>query len=93
MSEIKKRGRSNVYEDADFINALSKDSLTTSQVREKLQTNKKYEKITMDSMRRILHRLADDGIEIDGKVVIKSEIPAASGTGKMYLWKLKEIQK
>lgn len=95
MTDIKKRGRPQDYNDDDFINVLTDQPQTTAQVQEKLRQNDRYKKITMDSMRRILHRLANDGIKQDEKIifpVIRTEIPAGTGTGKMYLWMKKKEQ-
>ena len=79
------------FKDEDFIEALTNEPQTTSQIRTKLL--QKYEKISQDWVLKTLIRLYEKGIEKDGETIYpveRSEIQAASNIGKMYLWKKKE---
>ena len=83
MEEPKnKGGRTKVYADEDFLNALSDTPQTTGQVLKVLKT--KHEKIIHDTVLKKLLKFSDDGM------VNKMEVPSASRTGKMYLWTITE---
>lgn len=83
MDEPKnKGGRTKVYDDKDFLNALSDTPQTTGQVLKLLKI--KHDKIIHDTVLKRLIHLSKIGF------VNKMEVPAASITGKMYLWTITE---
>jgi len=83
MDEPKnKGGRTKVYDDKDFLNALSDAPQTTGQVLKLLKI--KHNKIIHDTVLKRLIYLSKIGF------VNKTEVPAASITGKMYLWSITE---
>lgn len=65
------------FSDELFLNALSDNQQTTSQIAKNVGC-------AHDTASKALKRLTDEGY------VGKIEIDAASGTGKMYLWKITE---
>jgi hypothetical protein len=78
-----KGGRTKVYQDIDFLSVLSEKPQTTGQILTELK--KKHPRIIHDTVLKKLLKLSEDS----ESGVIRDEIPAASGTGKMYLWRRK----
>lgn len=78
MAEEQKRkpGFQKVFKDEDFLNALSETPQTTTQIM-------KIAGCGRDTAARTLKRLAGNDL------VEMIEIEAGTGTGKMYLWKIK----
>jgi len=77
MVKKEHEGFKKLYSDELFLNALSETPQTTSMI-------KKIVGCVHDTASKKLKKLADDGY------VEKIQIDAASGTGKMYLWKITE---
>lgn len=81
MNNKNKGGRTKVYNDSDFLDALSGTPQTTGQILNEIK--KKHPKIVHDTVLKKLLKLSE-GSE---SLVIKDVIPAASGTGRIYLWR------
>lgn len=78
MAEEQKRkpGFQKVFKDEDFLKALSDTPQTTTQIMKIVGCGR-------DTAARTLKRLAEN------QLVEMIEIEAGTGTGKMYLWKIK----